>query len=110
MKIASYEGVYKTIESFEHAKQTNGNIDDFTQYPVYRALRYKPNHHDAITRLCSNANLNNLQEGTWVVEQPKMIDDKIQYEYLSDDVFTKTFQKYDASGILGCGPGSERFN
>lgn len=109
-KSAFYESAFKLVADFEAAKNDNGNIDDFKKYPMYRALRYKSENHEAIAKLCNNANLENIAEGTWVIEQPKMVNDKIQYKYMDNDTFHKTFKKYDASGVLGCGPGSERFN
>ncbi len=105
-----YEGVFKKTEDFENAKNNNENIDNFNKFPMYRALRYKSENHDAIAKLCKGASLSELKDGTWVVELPKMVDNKIVYSYFDHKEFNDTFKKYDASGVLGCGTGSERFN
>ena len=107
-KSVFYDGAFKLKSDFEAAKTNNENIDDF-KFPVYRALKYHKNLHDGIKKLCSNANLENIKNGIWIIEQPKMVDNKIQYSYMEDKDFHETFSKYDARGILGCGPGSERF-
>ncbi len=107
-KKTSFYEVVKLTEHVKQAKENNDNIDDFIKYPMYRGIKYKSEESESILRLCSGFN-KPIQDGQWIVEQPKMVDNKIQYEVMDDKDYKDSFTKYDARGVLGCGPGSERF-
>lgn len=103
-----YDGSYKLTSDFNDAKETGANIANFRKYKVYRALRFKEKERDAVLKLCGHFD-QQVEDGQWIVEQPNMVNNRIQYEVMEDKSFKETFTKYDASGILGCGKGSERF-
>lgn len=107
-KSVFYDGCFKKTSDMEDAKTNNGNIDDF-KYPVHRALKFDQTREAGIAKLCAGLDTKLVADGQWVIEQPKMVNNKIQYAIMEDKEFKETFTKYDASGILGCGKGSERF-
>lgn len=76
---------------------------------VYRGVRYTEEDREAIERLfCLDKPLPFFPEGTWLFERstPKGYTCVL----LHQDVLDVVYKEFDASGILGCGKGSERFN
>lgn len=106
MKTAYYK-TYKLKSDFEKCKAENGNIDDFEKYPIYRAIIFDEKRIEAISKLCIGLNIIPIEHGQWIVELPKI--GRMKYRILSQSNFINMFQEYNASGILGCGKGSERF-
>lgn len=102
----SFYGCFKREEDIAGVE----NIDDL-KIPVYRAIPYKGDEHESISRLCQGAFRDGAQpaEGQWIIEEPRMVEGRIRYTFMDDKEFRERFRKYDASGILGCGKGSERF-
>lgn len=107
-KSVFYDGTFKKTSDVEDAKKNNGNIDDFHKYPICRALQFNQTREAGIAKLCKGLDTKLVSDGQWVIEG-KVVKDKIQYTIMEDKEFKETFTKYDASGILGCGKGSERF-
>lgn len=99
---------FKSNTDIAAAKAAGDDLDNFTKYPVYRALQFSKDREPEIKKLCRGLDTTAIADGQWVMEVPDM-KGKIEYDIISDGGFQENFTKYSAAGILGCGTGSERF-
>jgi hypothetical protein len=76
---------------------------------IHRGVQFKEEDRDAIQRLFSHCPIpTDFEEnGDWLFET--MTDGKYHYVIVSDKDVKEKYKGFDASGVLGCGPGSERF-
>lgn len=75
---------------------------------VYRGVKFEEENREAIQRLFGSAIIpETLPEGCWIFEAS--IKNEYDFTIMGNSVVNKYYKKFDASGILGCGSGSERF-